>query len=175
MQCAALGWLWVGNFSPGVVLWSHPERQPSQTVSQDVRTSTKCCSPRKSTVRADVFSPGRGLWSHLKSHHWSAHVSTVVSNIVSICQHFYTELIGAYLRDSQARLEAGCLSHPALCQPVHCTQVLSIHFVQVGQGPWFASGFSSNLLAGLLTRPLALGSAPPAFTLKLSRHCQPYG
>ena len=65
-----------GIFSPGVVLWSHPERQPSQTVSQDVRTSTKCCSPRKSTVRADVFSPGRGLWSHPEK-----------SALVSICQH----------------------------------------------------------------------------------------
>ena len=97
------------------------DSQARLSFKPNTSTSTKYCSPRKDTVKADVFSPGKGLWSHPEKPAY-----------VSICQHwcqqfrqhlsaqFYYEPWGAYLRDSKARLGASCLSHPALCQPVHC-------------------------------------------------------
>ena len=68
-----------GDDGPAVLLgYLQPQRRRGPLVIREATNWTpgSCCIPRKSTVRADVFSPGRGLWSHPEK-----------SALVSICQH----------------------------------------------------------------------------------------
>ena len=134
-----------GNIFPGKVLWSHPERQQSQTVSQMRVTSMQyLCLPRKDTVRADVLFPGKVLWSHPeRQQSQTKSLLLLTSRSVPAC---------------------------TLCTSTHAVYIL----FRLAKDPGLRQG-SALTCAALLTRHLELGSAPPAATLKLSRHCQPVG
>ena len=116
-----------------------------------------------------------GCGHTLKSQPLSVFVSTQHSSAFSICQHKLHRAIWIwFIPERQPSQTKSWLPLTPSSVPA-CTLYTSTHAVYIlfrlAKDPGLRQG-SALTCSELLTRHLALGSATPVATLKLSRHCQ---